>query len=56
MISTHILDTTKGIPAPGVKVTLEKESSGSFKEIGSDATNSDGRIVFNCPKEKGKAN
>lgn len=53
MISTHILDTTKGVAAAGVTVILEHEVNGSFKEIGTDKTNTDGRIVFNCPKEKG---
>jgi 5-hydroxyisourate hydrolase len=53
MISTHILDTTKGMPASDVKVTLEQRSSETWKEIGSDKTNADGRIVFNCPKEAG---
>ena len=53
MISTHILDTTKGCPASGVKVLLEKKMGADWKEIGVDKTNSDGRIVFNCPPEQG---
>ncbi len=53
MISTHILDTSKGIPASDVKVTLEQKNGSSWKEIGTDKTNADGRIVFNCPKEAG---
>lgn len=53
MISTHILDTTKGMPAKDVPVMLEKKSGESWKEIGSDKTNADGRIVFDCPKEAG---
>lgn len=53
MISTHILDTTKGLPAKDVTVTLEQKNNDSWKEIGTDKTNADGRIVFNCPKEKG---
>lgn len=53
MISTHILDTSKGIPAPNVTVVLEQKNGESWKEIGIDKTNTDGRIVFNCPKEKG---
>lgn len=53
MISTHILDTTKGKPAEGVTVTLEKQEQDSWKIIGSDKTNADGRIVYNCPKEAG---
>jgi len=53
MISTHILDTTKGTPASDVTVTLEQKNNQEWKEIGSDKTNTDGRIVFNCPKEQG---
>lgn len=53
MISTHILDTTKGVPAHGVKVILEQQNGKEWKEIGQDNTNADGRIVFNCPKEAG---
>lgn len=53
MISTHILDTTKGMPASGVTVILEKQDSQSWKLIGTDKTNSDGRIVYDCPKEEG---
>ena len=54
MISTHILDTSRGMPAADVKVTLEQKSGTSWKEIGTDKTNADGRIVFNCPKEAGE--
>lgn len=53
MISTHILDTTKGAPAANVTVVLEKKDGQEWKEIGADKTNADGRIVFNCPKEAG---
>jgi 5-hydroxyisourate hydrolase len=50
MISTHILDTTKGLPAADVTVTLEKKEN-DWKTIEVAKTNSDGRIVFNCPRE-----
>lgn len=53
MISTHILDTTKGSPAKDVKVLLEKKEGDIWKQIGLDKTNADGRIVFDCPKEMG---
>jgi len=53
MISTHILDTTKGTPAQGVTVTLEKQEQDSWKVIGTDKTSADGRIVYDCPKEAG---
>ncbi len=52
MISTHILDTTKGQAAKDVKVMLEKKEK-DWKEIQTSSTNADGRIVFECPKEIG---
>jgi 5-hydroxyisourate hydrolase len=53
MISTHILDTTKGVAAAGVKITLEKKENDIWKKIGEGATNNDGRLAFDIPKEKG---
>jgi len=53
MISTHILDTTKGVAASGVTVVLEKKTDKGWQPVGIDKTNSDGRIVFDCPKETG---
>ena len=53
MISTHILDTTKGIAAQGVSVILEQKVHDSWSEIGTNKTNQDGRIVFECPKVAG---
>ena len=53
MISTHILDTTKGAPASGVTVKLDKLHENTWAEISTDQTNPDGRIVFNCPNEAG---
>jgi 5-hydroxyisourate hydrolase len=53
MISTHILDTTKGTPASGVTVILEKKRGHDWALVGSNKTNSDGRIVFDCPRESG---
>lgn len=53
MISTHILDTSLGAPAAGVKVSLEKLQNGSWTLVDQQSTNSDGRIHFNCPSEAG---
>jgi 5-hydroxyisourate hydrolase len=46
MISTHILDTSKGVPAAGVRVTLEKQEGSGWKRLSEGTTNSDGRFVF----------
>lgn len=44
-ITTHVLDTAKGRPATGVAVILSVlEQDGSWKEIASGKTDSDGRI------------
>jgi 5-hydroxyisourate hydrolase len=54
MISTHILDTTFGTPAESVSVTLEKQAGdGSWISVGSELTNRDGRIAFQCPSDAG---
>lgn len=53
MISTHILDTTKGMPAANVTVVLEKKAGEAWVHLATDKTNSDGRIVYDCPKETG---
>jgi 5-hydroxyisourate hydrolase len=53
MISTHILDTSLGNPAAGVKVLLEKKSADSWKQLAEESTNIDGRIVFDCPADAG---
>lgn len=46
MISTHILDVSKGTPASGVTVRLEFfVDSTSWREVGRDVTNSDGRAI-----------
>jgi 5-hydroxyisourate hydrolase len=43
-ISTHILDTTRGRPAGGVKVTLEKADGKGFTALGEGTTDDDGRV------------
>lgn len=54
MISTHILDTSIGLPASDVAITLEKkDSQGNWVSIGKGVTNTDGRLAFDCPKELG---
>jgi 5-hydroxyisourate hydrolase len=48
MISTHILDTSKGVPAAGVPVRLQIRSNSTWKDIEVGSTNSDGRHSFDC--------
>lgn len=44
-ITTHILDTTKGKPAAGVRIVLFHEEKSAWKEMTSGVTNKDGRIA-----------
>ncbi|MBY0517180.1 MAG: hydroxyisourate hydrolase [Bacteriovoracaceae bacterium] len=53
MISTHILDTSRGLPAANVKVVLEKKTANNWNEVGSGVTNTDGRHAFEIPYEAG---
>lgn len=43
-ISTHILDTTRGRPAQGVRVHLEGQTEAGWTTLGSGATDADGRV------------
>ena len=58
-ISTHILDTSLGLPAAAVRVTLEREAPDDFATpwfpCASAATDSDGRCRPLLPPEQVKA-
>jgi 5-hydroxyisourate hydrolase len=43
-VSTHILDTTRGRPAGGVRVTLEAKGESGWTAVGSGTTDADGRV------------
>jgi 5-hydroxyisourate hydrolase len=53
MISTHILDTTKGMPASGVNIVLFKREGDSWIKLSDGQTNADGRLSFDVPKVQG---
>ncbi|MGU3521505.1 hydroxyisourate hydrolase [Enterobacteriaceae bacterium C23F] len=44
-ISTHILDTSLGKPAAGVRIRLEKQTASGWLLIHEEKTNADGRIA-----------
>lgn len=45
VITTHVLDTTNGLPAVGLRVRLDiRISAGKWKTLVESCTNSDGRI------------
>jgi 5-hydroxyisourate hydrolase len=43
-ISTHILDTSRGLPAAGVRVVLEHELGGKWNQLADTRTDADGRV------------
>ena len=43
-ITTHILDTSRGIPASGVRISLQSQKDTEWEDIGSGITNEDGRV------------
>jgi 5-hydroxyisourate hydrolase len=43
MISTHVLDTSRGRPAANVPVTLERLESAGWQSIAQASTDADGR-------------
>jgi 5-hydroxyisourate hydrolase len=43
-ITTHILDTSLGKPAAGVRVLLEVRRAKAWSEIGAGVTDADGRL------------
>ncbi len=44
-ISTHVLDTTRGAPAAGVAVTVNRRKGRDLVEVGSGTTGEDGRVA-----------
>ena len=52
-ITTHVLDTARGKPAAGVRITLYRISGQSHRKIAETVTNADGRT--DAPMLEGKA-
>ena len=50
-ITTHVLDTARGLPAAGVRVRLERLSGapGGWEEVGAARTDADGRAGALAP-------
>jgi 5-hydroxyisourate hydrolase len=48
-LSTHVLDTARGVPAAGVAVRLEVASGDGFRELARATTNEDGRVAALLP-------
>jgi 5-hydroxyisourate hydrolase len=50
MITTHVLDTSRGRPAQGVAIELEREDRGVWNLIGAGVTDADGRLRTLTPE------
>lgn len=51
-ISTHVLDTARGIPARGIRGTLQRAAgTDKWEDLAMGSTNADGRIPDFVPKE-----
>ena len=56
MITTHVLDTSRGKPASGLLIVLEVQlSDGAWQEIGRGATDQDGRLRDLWPTDARRA-
>ncbi len=44
-ITTHVLDTTRGLPAQHLPITLFAQTDDGWQQLASGATNTDGRIA-----------
>lgn len=51
-ITTHILDTTRGLPAQNVPITLFAQTADGWQELATGLTNDDGRIAGLLPQDK----
>jgi 5-hydroxyisourate hydrolase len=50
-ITTHVLDTSRGRPAGGVRVVLEVQSHAGWEVLGRGATDADGRLKNLLPAD-----
>jgi 5-hydroxyisourate hydrolase len=49
-LSTHVLDTARGVPVPGVPVALHRWSAGEWLPTDEGVTDADGRIAALVPE------
>jgi 5-hydroxyisourate hydrolase len=50
-VTTHVLDTSRGRPAAGVPITLAIRDGADYRELGSGATDADGRLRTLLPAD-----
>lgn len=44
-LSSHVLDGSRGVPAPGVSVRWERWSDGTWQQVADAVTDDDGRVA-----------
>ena len=44
-LSTHVLDTARGMPAAGVRITLHRITGNRHRKLAEFVTNADGRVA-----------
>ena len=49
-LTTHVLDTARGRPAAGVRVTVEARAGGDWTLVGQGVTDADGRVPGLVPE------
>ena len=50
-ITTHVLDITRGLPAEGVRIELERKQDEQWLALGSGVTDGNGRLSDLLPRE-----
>jgi 5-hydroxyisourate hydrolase len=55
-ITTHVLDTSRGCPAAGVPVMLERAADSAWQPVGRGTTDADGRAggLLSSPPDAGR--
>jgi len=49
-ISTHVLDTARGVPAEGMPIRLERQTDAGWVTLSEQITNDDGRVGALVPE------
>jgi 5-hydroxyisourate hydrolase len=50
-LTTHVLDTARGVPAAGMDVTLARWSAAGWTTVAERTTNADGRVTDLLPPD-----
>ena len=53
-VTTHVLDTSRGVPAAGVAVVLERYGADGWDVVGRASTDADGRVPALGPVPAGR--